>query len=99
MKKKLFSIVGAVLTMVAVLTFVYVKNERNKDLLFVANIEALADVELSICIAGGEGASSCEIGGGLDVVGYGVSVACSVTCDNGYYACCGLGCKCIKNNS
>ena len=46
MKKKLFSIVGAVLTMVAVLTFVYVKNDVNKNNeIFNQNVEALADEE------------------------------------------------------
>ena len=46
MKKKLFSIVGAGLTMVAVLTFVYVKNDVNKNNeIFNANVEALADEE------------------------------------------------------
>ena len=46
MKKNLFSIVGETLTMVAVLTFVYVKNEVNKNNeIFNANVEALADLE------------------------------------------------------
>ena len=46
MKKKLFSIVGAVLTMVAVLTFVYVKdNANNNNEIFNANVDALADEE------------------------------------------------------
>lgn len=47
MKKNLFSLVGAGLTMVAVLTFVYVKNEVNKNNeIFNANVEALAQEEL-----------------------------------------------------
>ena len=49
MKKNLFSIVGATLTMVAVLTFVYVKNDVNKNNeIFNANVEALADEEEGI---------------------------------------------------
>ena len=49
MKKNIFSIVGAGLTMVAVLTFVYVKNDVNKNNeIFNANVEALADVEETV---------------------------------------------------
>ena len=49
MKKKLFSILGATLTIVAVLTFVYVKNDVNKNNeIFNANVEALADVEETV---------------------------------------------------
>lgn len=99
MKKNLFSILGAGLIMVAVSTFIYTRNDNRKDLLFAANIEALADTEDVVCIHGGPGATSCEIGGGIDIAGSGVSVACAVTCDSGYYACCGLRCICKEKTN
>lgn len=46
MKKNLISSTGAVLLVMAVLTFVYVKNDANKNNeIFNANVEALADEE------------------------------------------------------
>lgn len=49
------------------------------------------------CIAGGQGSSSCSIEGGIEIVGNGVTVGCSVSCNSGYYACCGLtSCDCVK---
>ncbi len=47
-----------------------------------------------ICHFGGPGASACEIPAGIDINGA-TSFSCSVTCVEGYYACCGIGCKCI----
>lgn len=39
------------------------------------------------CTAGGPGASQCSFQGG--------PISCSVTCRDGWYACCGLtGCSC-----
>ncbi len=35
-----------------------------------------------------------HIPAGIDINGE-TSVGCSVTCDEGYYACCGLTCKCL----
>jgi len=46
------------------------------------------------CFSGGPGTSHCSIDGGIDV-GDGISSGCSVTCKSGYYACCGVGCKCV----
>lgn len=46
MKKNLFSLTGASLLVMAVLTFVYVKNDANKNSeIFNANVEVLADDE------------------------------------------------------
>ena len=46
MKKNLISLTGAALLVMAVLTFVYVKNDANKNNeIFNANVEALADEE------------------------------------------------------
>lgn len=46
MKKNLFSLTGASLFVMAVLTFVYVKNDANKNSeIFNANVEVLADDE------------------------------------------------------
>lgn len=42
------------------------------------------------CLAGGEGASSCSIEGG--------GISCEVSCNSGYYACCGVGCYCMPED-
>ena len=49
------------------------------------------------CYNGGRGATGCSIDAGIDISGYGVSAACSVTCGYGYYACCGVRCVCRSN--
>ena len=48
---------------------------------------AIADKETATteCYSGGNGTRHCGE----------TSVGCSVTCDEGYYACCGLTCKCL----
>lgn len=45
------------------------------------------------CYYGGPGNESCEIAAGIDIDG-GISTSCSVTCEEGFYACCGLECRC-----
>lgn len=48
------------------------------------------------CYNGGRGATSCFISGGIDIKGGGASAACDVSCQTGYYACCGIRCTCEK---
>ena len=48
------------------------------------------------CYNGGRGATSCSISGGIDIKGGGASAACDVSCQTGYYACCGIRCTCEK---
>ena len=48
------------------------------------------------CYNGGRGATSCSISGGIDIKGGGASAACDVSCQTGYYACCGIRCTCRK---
>lgn len=50
------------------------------------------------CTSGGPGATSCSIGDTIGPIG----TSCSVTCSDGYYACCKTSnttCKCIKNSA
>lgn len=54
------------------------------------------DILPTICKNGGKGAEACSIEAGADVMGSGVSTGCSVTCRDGYYACCGFSCTCIE---
>lgn len=46
------------------------------------------------CLSGGEGANSCSVDAGIDILGVGVTTSCSVSCNDGYFACCGVGCYC-----
>jgi len=50
------------------------------------------------CTSGGPGATSCSIGDTIGPIG----TSCSVTCSDGYYACCKTSnttCKCVKNDA
>lgn len=101
MKKKIVSCVFA-LTLLATIGFGVNKsmNSRGKlQSLAMANVEALARGESSpFCYAGGEGSMSCSIDAGIEILGVGVAGGCSVSCNNGYYACCSLRCTCVKNS-
>lgn len=50
----------------------------------------------SYCHNGGEGSISCSIDAGVEIKIGGVSAGCSVSCTDGYYACCSLRCTCEK---
>nr|WP_152557950.1 hypothetical protein [Nonlabens ulvanivorans] len=60
-------------------------------------------MSMSDCDAGGEGATSCSISGQVEILGTGTEVAMSVSCGDGYYACCNSDwlttAKCIKNGA
>ena len=76
------------------------KQEENPLLL--TDVEALSvegdaasdDSFNPYCYNGGKGSASCSIEGGITIAGYGVSGGCSVSCHEGYYACCGIRCTC-----
>ena len=79
-------------------------NMTDAERMFKANLIALTTGEQpgggnssTYCYNGGAGSSSCSIDGGINILGYGVSAACSVSCNNGYYACCGIRCTCVKD--
>jgi hypothetical protein len=61
------------------------------------SVETLALAETAwnpICYNGGIGSLSCSIDAGIEIASCGVSGACSVSCEDGYYACCGIRCTC-----
>lgn len=62
--------------------------------LMMKNLEVLTKNESSDCWNGGPGATQCSIEAGTEILGVGVSAGCSVTCGDGYYACCSLRCVC-----
>lgn len=45
------------------------------------------------CVAGGVGASSCYVP--YAVTENGTTAGCSVSCSEGFYACCGVRCVCV----
>ncbi len=103
MKKKSLGLI-ALLVATTATTFVY-SNKTNNDLQFILrnnvtlnNVESLSndDIDGNTCLSGGPGAISCSLGGGIGVGGVNGDMNCSVTCADGYYACCGAGCKCVK---
>ena len=50
------------------------------------------------CVSGGRGAISCSIGADVDFGGAGGGGNCSVSCGEGFYACCGFRCRCRSNS-
>jgi hypothetical protein len=102
-------ICGLAVLAVAVIATVNVaisnKNVSRLTDLQLANVEALASEASNdseswnpVCINGGAGASQCSIGASVEIAGYGFSGDCSVTCNSGYYACCGIRCTCKKES-
>lgn len=53
---------------------------------------------MEFCYSGGKGSTACSIEAGTEIKGFGVSAGCSVSCENGYYACCSLRCVCHKKS-
>jgi len=92
MKKKIFGGIAVLVIAVVAAWNVNVSSRTNgMSNVMLANVEALGGE----CIAGGTGSSGCSIEGGLDILGNGGSIKCSVDCTGGYYACCSLsGCHC-----
>lgn len=90
----------ALLTLASIALSCYAIAENNttpavSDTIVVSEIEVVAtDTITPHCYNGGRGSLSCEIPAGIELPG-GVSMACSVSCKEGYYACCGLGCVCL----
>lgn len=68
-----------------------------------SQVEVMAETEDEpynpYCHSGGKNSSQCSIDAGITILGFGVSIGCSVTCNSGYYACCGLRCTCKKENN
>lgn len=58
--------------------------------------ETVSTLSSEGCRHGGIGASGCSIGVDLNVMGDGLGGNCKVTCEAGYYACCGISCTCKK---
>lgn len=81
---------------------IYISNLDNKQVvlsdLLLSNVEVIAQTESGspYCHNGGPGSNACSIDGGIEIMGQGVSASCSVQCNTGYYACCGLRCTCVK---
>lgn len=72
-----------------------IENKAEKEVAEYAAEEAASEKDGKMfCKYGGPGASACEIPAGIDINGE-TSFSCSVTCIEGYYACCGIGCKCL----
>lgn len=100
MRKKLILVCVSVALAVAGLS-IFINANSNSVVslsLLEQNLEVLARGESPFCYNGGEGSSSCSIDGGLDIAGYGVTAGCSVSCQDSYYACCTLRCRCVKES-
>lgn len=103
MKKKFFvplmgALVLGVTTYAGYRTYDAYAGVDESDLLL-ANIETLADVDEAwnpVCYNGGPGSKSCSIGAGISIGQAGMSGNCSVSCQDGYYSCCGIRCTCKK---
>ena len=94
MKKVFIAIV--VLVMATLISALVNFVETKPSSMTLLNVEAISSDENPFCYNGGEGSSGCSISGGITILSYGVSAQCSVTCNSGYYACCGVRCTCKK---
>lgn len=54
------------------------------------------DTGEKFCYSGGKGSKSCSIEGGIEILGCGITLGCSVECDIGFYSCCGIRCTCER---
>lgn len=94
MKKRLLIVSLMVAFMSSVL--LYVDSKRMTSFVD-SNVNALAESESGrYCYSGGPGSNSCSIAAGIEILGCGVTEGCSVSCNDGYYACCVLQCTCIE---
>lgn len=90
----------ALLTLASIALSCYAIAENNttpavSDTIVVSEIEVVAtDTITPHCYNGGSGSQSCEIPAGIKLPG-GVTTGCSVSCFEGFYACCGLNCVCL----
>lgn len=92
MKKKILILTVLLLTCASTLIF------SEKESFFNKNISALAALNPKpFCYIGGVGAISCSISPGIEILGFGITSGCSVTCRDGFYACCGITCTCEKD--
>ncbi len=66
---------------------------QDEPTLFEDDEEDIVEV-VSPCLSGGPGSSNCSNEGKLDFTEIGGGASCEVTCNFGYYACCGLRCTC-----
>lgn len=92
------TLVLAVLFFATLNVFVANSNKVYLEIFSLDEVEALANNEDEpynpYCYNGGTGSLQCSIDAGITIFGFGISTACSVTCDSGYYACCGIRCTC-----
>ncbi|MBE6221231.1 MAG: hypothetical protein E7127_06305 [Rikenellaceae bacterium] len=100
-EKKIFFACVALVVSAAAVVGVKAYNYYSMPELMRANLEALANPEYNFpictkCHSGGEGALSCSINGGVEIVGVGVTEGCSVSCQGDYFACCATECRCCK---
>lgn len=92
MNRNTMKSIGLSVVMAIMVTFTYSVVNRCHSIsvnpILKENIEVLSESEGGKeCMEGGEGATSCSYGFG--------GFTCSVSCESGYYACCGMtGCKC-----
>mgnify|MGYP003309524624 CR=1 FL=1 len=91
--KKIYAILAVAAA--AVCTAFAVSSYSSRDPFFESNVEALMQTTSTICWSGGVGAQACSIDAGTEILGVGVSAGCSVSCYEGYYACCSIRCQCM----
>lgn len=77
----------------------YAKSQINKTTTEVVTLDTIeilneGEGEGKNCLAGGKNSTSCSIEGGIEL-DLGVTISCSVSCNEKAYACCHLKCECI----
>lgn len=102
MSKRTFQIILAAVLMVANVAIYSCTSADTKDLSAesqpaeASGVESINDIprdELT-CYTGGKGEKECKVEPGIKIGDF-VTTGCGVTCEDGYYACCGVRCICM----
>lgn len=92
--KQIFALLVLVVLNIAVFAYA----SEGSDTIAVAEAVATDTTATMECFSGGPSSPSCSVPSGIKI-GNETSVGCSVSCMEGYYACCGVRCICLPNDS
>lgn len=98
MKNLCIILLGSFLTVVSTISLKAFVTPDNWNSYWEINAKMLNDTDdrtvCENCYNGGIGSTSCSVEGGIEIVGFGTTASCSVTCADGFFACCSIKCIC-----
>lgn len=88
----------ALLVLVVLNIAVFAYASEGNDTTAVAAVVAVDSTATMECFAGGPSSPGCSVPAGIKI-GNEITGGCSVSCMEGYYACCGVRCICLPNDT